>query len=268
MRRALKLVTDPTKYLPLALKMSQEKLCGLFSGTAFFLQGQMDIHPLSRWHDPAFVARTGGFFLPGDPLERTIADLEPWDHVRRDMLALLLRSLNERRIPGAMAELGVFRGSTARLLHHYMPDRTLHLFDTFSGFDASEVASERSRTGHAVEAGRYGGTSVAEVLATIAPRNDAVRIHAGLFPASVPADVARETFAFVHLDADLHDPTLAGLEFFWERMAPGGIIVVHDYNAWPGARAAVDGFLAGKPEVALPMPDKSGSAVIVRQGWR
>lgn len=266
MRRALKLIRDPGTYLPLAAKMSQEKLARLFANTAFFLQGQMDIHPRSRWHDPAFVARTGGFFLPGDPVARRIMDLEPWDHVRRDMLALLLRSLNERRVPGAMAELGVFRGSTARLLHHYMPDRALHLFDTFSGFDAGEVASERSRTGHAVEAGRYGGTSPAEVLATIAPQNERVRLHPGLFPASVPPELERETFAFVHLDADLHDPTRAGLEFFWERVAPGGFVVVHDYNAWPGARAAVDGFLAGRREVAIPMPDKSGSALIVRQG--
>lgn len=264
MRRALKLLRDPARYVPLALKLSEQRLARLFAPTAFFLQGQMDIHPRSRWHDPSFVARTGGFFLPGDPVEREVTDLEPWDLVRRDMLALLLRSLNARRVPGALAELGVYRGQTARLLHHYMPDRDLHLFDTFTGFDAAEVGAERARTGHDVEAGRYGETSVEQVRRAIAPRSARVHLHAGLFPASVPPGLERETFAFAHLDADLHAPTLAGLEFFYPRLAPGGLLVVHDYNAWPGARAAVDEFMADKPEVPLPMPDKSGSVVITR----
>ena len=57
------------------------------------------------------------------------------DTVRRDMLVLLLRDLIERRVPGDMAELGVYKGLTARLIHHYAPERTLHLYDTFQGFD-------------------------------------------------------------------------------------------------------------------------------------
>jgi O-methyltransferase len=71
-------------------------------------------------------------------------------------------------------------------------------------------------------------------------------------------------FAFVHLDADLYDPIMAGLQFFYPRVAKGGIIVVHDYNSWPGARRAVDVYFQDKPEVPVPMPDKSGSVVIVR----
>ena len=70
----------------------------------------------------------------------------------------------------------------------------------------------------------------------------------------------------MHLDVDLYRPTHAGLELFYPLVSKGGFIVVHDYNAWPGARKATDDFLAGRPEVAVPMPDKSGSAVITLVG--
>jgi len=66
------------------------------------------------------------------------------------------------------------------------------------------------------------------------------------------------------MDADLDVPTAAGLDFFWPRMPPGGFVVVHDYNAWPGARLAVDRFLDGHHAAAVPMPDKSGSIVLVK----
>ena len=72
-------------------------------------------------------------------------------------------------------------------------------------------------------------------------------------------------FSFVHLDADLFEPTKNGLEFFYPRVSSEGIILIHDYNAWPGCRKAVDEFFFLKKESPIPMPDKSGSAIIVKQ---
>ena len=45
-----------------------------------------------------------------------------------------------------------------------------------------------------------------------------------------------------------------------------GVLVAHDYNAWLGARTAVDRFCAEHGLVPLPMPDKSGSAVLLKPG--
>jgi O-methyltransferase len=102
------------------------------------------------------------------------------------------------------------------------------------------------------------------VKSVIAPSNERVHFIEGYFPDSLPEHVKNRTFAFVHLDADLYEPSLAGLRFFYPRMAHHGIIVVHDYNAWPGARLAVDEYMADKPELVISMPDKSGSAIITR----
>jgi O-methyltransferase len=257
---------NPSKYLALAPKLAMQSMCRLFSGASFFLQGQMDLNSRSRWFNPEFVAKYGGYFLPSDTTERRVMDLEPWDSVRRDMLILLLRSLNDRDIPGQMAEVGVFRGYTARLIHHYMPDRCLHLFDTFAGFDERDAQKERLKTGFVVSPGHFANTSASAVRAYVQQRNDNLKIHPGFFPDSLPSELEGERFCFVHLDVDLYEPTLAGLKVFYSRMTPGGLIVVHDYNGWIGARKAVDEFFAHKVEVPIPMPDKSGSAVVVISG--
>ena len=49
-------------------------------------------------------------------------------------------------------------------------------------------------------------------------------------------------YAFVSIDADLYAPTAAALPLFWDRLSPGGVIMVHDYNStqFPGVGKAVN----------------------------
>lgn len=264
-RRALrKLVQNPRLHGPKLRKIALQPLCGLFQNTSFFLQGQMDISPRSRWYNE-FALETGGFFLRNDPVQRQICNLDSHDNTRRDMLILLLRTIIERKIDGAFAELGVYRGLTAKLLHYYAPERELHLFDTFEGFTGRSTQPERERTGFVVDSSMFSDTSLEGVKRYIRQKNENVTYHPGYFPATIPPALRSSSFAFVHLDADLYDPIFAGLAFFYPRMSRSGIIVVHDYNGWIGARRAVDTFFEDKKdEIPIPMPDKSGSALIVK----
>ena len=226
------------------------------------IQDLMDIHTASRWHSPDFVARFGGFSPPGQ--NRPHEDCFARDRVRSDQIVLLLRELEVRGVSGAMAELGVHRGASARLIHHYCPDRHFYLFDTFEGFTQSDLASESVDFGYN-KTHDFSDTSIALVLAHIAPVNSNVIPVPGWFPGSVSPELEREIFGFVHLDADLEEPIGAGLDFFAPRLAAGGFILVHDYNAWPGARLAVDRFVAASPGwVAVPLADKSGSILLAR----
>lgn len=222
----------------------------------------MDLDPRSWWHNPKFAAATGGFFVAGDGVKRTIHSLEAWDTVRRDMIVLLLRDLLERKVEGDMAELGVFRGSTARLIHHYLPERKLYLFDTFTGFAERDIQIEGAKTGRHTKSSEFALTTLDLARRNVAQQNDNVEFYPGYFPQSAPDFLSQRKFAFVNLDADLYEPTFAGLNFFYERMVPGGYILVHDFNSWPGARKAVQDFFKDKPETPVPMPDKSGSALI------
>lgn len=261
----MKLFLNPSKYILLAAKMTQQRLCFLFQNRAFFMQGQMDISPKSRWHNDSFVSLTGGYYPFNDFSKREICNLEPWDNTRRDMLILLLRTIVEKDIIGDIAELGVFKGHTAKLIHYYMPERKLHLFDTFEGFTEKGVLVEKEKTNLSVSASHFANTSLDGVRSYISAKNNNIVYYKGYFPESIPSDIGKLSFSFVHLDADLYEPILEGLKYFYPRMSKRGLIIVHDYNAWPGARKAVDDFFSDKEELPIPMPDKSGSALIVKQ---
>ena len=250
--------------IKLLLRSPRLFLAACLSHAPLFLQSQMDIRPESPWHNPDFLRGYGGFFTPGDVPPGRLSDLEPWDNVRRDMLLLLLRTIQERNVEGDFAEVGVYKGLTARLIHYYAPSRRLHLFDTFEGFTERGSERELETTDTRVSATSFADTNLEAVTRHIGPQNSNVVFHSGYFPDSIPSELSLRRFAFVHLDADLFEPVLEGLRFFYPRLNSGGMIVIHDYNAWPGARKAVDEFMSDKPEFPIPMPDKSGSAVIVK----
>ena len=262
MTKVGKILCNPKHYGQRALKLLLWRLSAILGDAQFFLQGQMDINTKSLWHNPEFVSRTGGYLINNDGTRRVICPLDPWDNTRRDMLVLLLRTIVEKNIEGDMVEVGVYKGLTARLIHNYVPDRNLFLFDTFEGFTDRGTREELSATGSHVSHACFSDTSLEYVKNIVAPLNEAVHFIKGYFPDSIPEYFEKKKFAFVHLDADLYEPILAGLKFFYPRMSCHGTIVVHDYNAWPGARLAVDEFMRDKPELVIPMPDKSGSAVI------
>ena len=117
-RKLIKLLADPKKYIPIAIQVVQQKMCRSFQNTAFFMQGQMDINPKSRRHSADFRKQTGGYFPLNDTENREFCNLEPWDNTRRDMLILLLRTIVEKNIEGDIAELGVYKGYTAKLIHY------------------------------------------------------------------------------------------------------------------------------------------------------
>lgn len=264
MTRLHRVLKRPGYYSRRLARIGLWKLSGIWGQKSFYLQGRMDIHPSSLWYNPDFIQHFGGFAIPGEPVERACTPLEAWDTVRQDMLVLLLRSVITRKIEGCFAELGVYKGLTARLIHHYVPERPLHLFDTFRGFTMRGSVQEQKATGVRVSGQQFADTSIESVRQFVSAQNDHIYYHQGYFPESVPRDLLGERFAFVHIDADLYDPIMAGLAFFYPRMSGGGLMVVHDYNAWIGARTAVEEFMADKPEVVIPMPDKSGSCVIVK----
>jgi len=161
--------------------------------------------------------------------------------------------------PGAIAEFGVYRGASARVLAAAKGASPLYLFDTFSGLPASDP----SRDGAFVQ-GEFADTRIEAVRASLAGWPE-IYFCPGLFPESAAALPPGLRFKLVHLDADLYSSTLEGLRFFYPRTLVGGVILLHDYNdrTVPGVRAALDEFLGDKPEVLIEIWDTQ--ALIVKQ---
>ena len=132
----------------------------------------------------------------------------------------------QSRLDGAFAEVGVFRGGSARILCETKEDKPLHLFDTFEGLPES---SQHDRNIH--RQGQY-HCSLPEVQEFLKSYKN-VHFHPGIFPKSSEG-VEEQMYAFAHFDVDLYDGTKACLEYFYPRMTPGGIMLSHDYDILAG----------------------------------
>ena len=142
------------------------------------------------------------------------------------------------RSPGAMAEVGVAGGGTAKLICAAAGGKEFFGFDTFSGLPPVQKRDThwgvRFFKEHQFAADEE---SAREYLAPFAN----VHLVRGLFPESA-TDLQEKTFGFVHLDADLYESTRDGLRFFWPRMTSGGVILIHDAHA-EGVKHAIGQFL-------------------------
>lgn len=194
------------------------------------------------------------------PAQLTDTTLPEWeltnDYVRLATLELLCRRVEN--VPGAAAELGVYRGFFARCINQLLPNRKLYLFDSFAGFDEKAGASESFQAAHA-------NTTIEKVLA-IMPHRENIVVKPGFFPGSL--DGLEEKFSLVSLDVDFGATTLEGLRYFWPRLSPGGYLLLHDWGnpKLPEVAAALKDYETelGQPIPALPLCDVGGTLVLCK----
>jgi O-methyltransferase len=184
------------------------------------------------------------------------------DRIRFYTLWLQLERVVRHQVPGNLAEVGVYKGETAKIIHHMLPDRTFYLFDTFDGLPHQVMREDCDGIVRA-QTVKFDNTSPEMALKHIDGNHNIV-VRQGLFPETAN-DLADETFAFVHIDADLYQSTMDSFRFFYPRLSPGGIMIVHDYNHnWEGVTKAVDEFETEIPEAFVEMPDQLGSVVLIK----
>lgn len=178
------------------------------------------------------------------------------DYVRLATLELLCRRLTH--IPGATAELGVYKGFFARCIHRLLPKRKLYLFDSFQGFGETDGASDAFQAAHR-------NTAVEMVLEHM-PHPENVTVKPGFFPESLEG--LEERFCLVSLDVDFYETTLEGLRYFWPRLNPGGYLLLHDWGSpkLPGVAKALARYESelGTPLPAVPLCDSQGSLVLCK----
>ena len=160
-----------------------------------------------------------------------------------EVYTLYSGALAVQDLDGAIAECGVFRGGSARIICEVKGDKPLYLFDTCEGMPDKRISGQDTW-----EKGTHKETSLTAVQEYLKDYGN-VHFVPGLFPDSIAAytreSIANLKFSFVHLDLDLYECTLDALKFFYPRLVPGGRIVSHNYNesrvpggATPGVRAA------------------------------
>ena len=159
-----------------------------------------------------------------------------------------------RPVPGDTAECGVYQGASSYLICAATrgSGKTHHLFDSFAGLSAPGAADGEHWQTHDF------ATDEAIALERLAEFPN-VQLHKGWIPSAFH-EVADLPFSFVHVDVDLYEPTHESVEFFYPRLNPGGILLCDDYGfgTCPGAKQAVDEFMADKPEPLIHVPTGQG----------
>jgi len=195
---------------------------------------------------------------------------------RRRRLWMTVQLLDSTRdLEGETAEAGVFLGLGSFLICAY---RQLHepgfrgaghhAIDSFRGFEyAHEEDLKPGAHGMLLVLNENGPSphGYRERAEHVLDPFPEVEFHEGWIPEAFGTLEPSARYRFVHIDVDLHDPTLASLEYFFPRVVSGGVIVIDDYGfpQWPGCKTATDAFCKKYGAHVIPLP--AGNAAILKR---
>jgi hypothetical protein len=196
---------------------------------------------------------------------------------RRVRLWMTMQLLESTRdLDGQTAEAGVLFGLSSFLICSYRQLREPgyrgaghHAIDSFRGFEHAHAADLQPGANRLIrkldESGPSEGNFRDRTARVLAPFPD-VKFHEGWIPGVFDSLDESAHYRFVHIDVDLHDPTLASLEYFVPRVVPSGILVIDDYGFpdWPGCKTATDAFCEKHGVHVIPLP--FGNAAIIKRG--
>lgn len=191
------------------------------------------------------------------------------DQVTREETSEILRLAEQcLEAAGDFVELGCYRGDTSVLLGKLLqqsastsPAHHLWIYDSFAGLP-EKTAEDSSGAGANFQAGALLVTK-REVLDKLHkhglktsshpdPNLPTVVVKKAWFSDLADQDLP-ERVSFAFCDGDLYSSIKTSLQLVAPRLAPQGIIVVHDYNnsELPGSARAVDEFVRSHPDFRL-----------------
>jgi len=158
----------------------------------------------------------------------------------------ILNRLNNTK--GHIAEVGAFQGGNVLCSLHFMTQlnpKKFYLFDSFEGFpDLSKHDPKNfSKGDYNIE------TTFQEICDIFLRFPEAITVR-GFIPSTFSKISENEKFSLVFYDCDLYQPASDTFNFFWDRIVPGGYLLVHDYEAeeggFAGVKKATDEFFGPK----------------------
>lgn len=135
------------------------------------------------------------------------------------------------RLSGDFVECGVNRGGLARAIIDYTDfeklDKKFYLVDTFSGLVPEHLSDSELKKGLLDLFSYYQQNSEEHVKRTFATFGN-VQIIKGAVP-EILSMIPTQKVAFVSLDMNCTMPEIKAAEYFWDRLVPGGVILLDDY---------------------------------------
>jgi O-methyltransferase len=189
-------------------------------------------------------------------------------------LAALMQA---NKVDGDIVECGVAQGGTAAMLalaSDATGSRRRHFwyFDSFEGLpEPTEEDYKGTSAGQYVQPlvkGSCLGTveQVSELLFDkLGIAKERVTLVKGWFQDTVFPNRDRiGSIAILRLDGDWYESTKIPLEGFYDKISPGGAVIIDDYATCYGSEKAVEEFLAGRNITVDLRPDGRGGAWFIK----
>jgi O-methyltransferase len=176
--------------------------------------------------------------------------------VRLDNIERCVQDVIARNVPGDLIETGVWRGGTTIFMRALLKaagatGRTVWVADSFEGLPEPDAEKfPREAQAHASKTMstdfQHLAVSRADVEANFARfglLDEQVRFLEGWFKDTLPA-APIERLAVMRLDGDYYESTMDALTNLYDKLSPGGYVVVDDYGeeSWTYCAKAVDEF--------------------------
>jgi O-methyltransferase len=192
-------------------------------------------------------------------ITRTVEPYTMGSAARIESLCSAVEYLVRNKIPGDIAECGVWRGGSmmaAALALKQCGDttRTLHLYDTYEGMTDAGKHDRESWTGKLASDLMRDADENATILCKASLDDVRANLASTLYPAGKMRFVQGRVedtipdgdgpIALLRLDTDWYESTRHELEHLYPRLVTGGVLIIDDYGYWAGARKAVDDYIA------------------------
>ena len=189
---------------------------------------------------------------------------------RLDNLKFCLEQVVAQNVPGDFVETGVWRGGSsiwaaAVLCHLGAKDRLIWCCDSFEGMpkpNATDLEIQPTSDLSEVEFLVATETQVADNFRKFGLLNQRVKFIKGWFCDSLPKAPIKQ-IAVLRMDGDLYESTSDALNNLFNKVSPGGFVIVDDYKSWKGCRKAIDEFRAAHA-ISAPLIDIDDHGVF----WR
>jgi hypothetical protein len=164
-------------------------------------------------------------------------------------------------LPGSFVECGVNTGIMSLAVCSFVDfnntGKDFYLFDTFSGIPESQM-SETERTARLQENQKLYEECYDRAVANFKPFPRAHLIR-GTVPETLTS-VNIESVCYLSIDMNIAAPERAAMEFFWERLSPGAVVLLDDYG-WQGyseQKAVHDSFASAHGVAIATLPTGQG----------
>ena len=187
-------------------------------------------------------------------------------HKRLDNVQLAIETALKEGVPGDIVECGVWRGGCAMFMRavlqmHAITNRTVWAADSFEGMPKPSPGTFAADKGWDLSYSSYLSVSLEDVqrnFSLFGLLDEQVRFLKGWFENTLPTAPIKQ-IAVLRADGDLYESTIQILDNLYDKVSPGGFVIIDDYGAWPPCKQAVTDFRARRGIVSpIEMIDWSG----------